>query len=98
MEKNTLRKRRFLCFDLTPRWKMWKRIEDLEVRLATCLCERNEADGRLIERGHEVLALTQARDTLYKRIDELEGRLRKFDRTRGKSGKYIKGYDVRTAK
>ena len=50
MEKNTLRKRRFLCFDLTPRWKMWKRIEDLEVRLATCLCERNEADGRLIER------------------------------------------------
>ena len=90
MEKNTLRKRRFLCFDLTPRWKMWKRIEDLEVRLATCLCERNEADGRLIEREHEVLALTQARDTLYKRIDELEGRLRKFDRTRGKSGKYIK--------
>ena len=90
MEKNTLRKRRFLCFDLTPRWKMWK--------LATCLCERNEADGRLIEREHEVLALTQARDTLYKRIDELEGRLRKFDRTRGKSGKYIKGYDVRTAK
>lgn len=89
MEKNTLRKRRFLCFDLTPRWKMWKRIEDLEVRLATCLCERNEADGRLIEREHEVLALTQARDTLYKRIDELEGRLRKFDRTRGKSGKYI---------
>ena len=88
MEKNTLRKRRFLCFDLTPRWKMWKRIEDLEVRLAT----------RLIEREHEVLALTQARDTLYKRIDELEGRLRKFDRTRGKSGKYIKGYDVRTAK
>lgn len=86
MEKNTLRKRRFLCFDLTPRWKMWKRIEDLEVRLATCLCERNEADGRLIEREHEVLALTQARDTLYKRIDELEGRLRKFDRTRGKSG------------
>lgn len=76
MEKNTLRKRRFLCFDLTPRWKMWKRIEDLEVRLATCLCERNEADGRLIEREHEVLALTQARDTLYKRIDELEGRLR----------------------
>lgn len=98
MEKNTLRKRRFLCFDLTPRWKMWKRIEDLEVRLATCLCERNEADGRLIEREHEVLALTQARDTLYKRIDELEGRLRKFDRIRGKSGKYIKGYDVRTAK
>ena len=46
----------------------------------------------------EDLALTQARDTLYKRIDELEGRLRKFDRTRGKSGKYIKGYDVRTAK
>ena len=92
MEKNTLRKRRFLCFDLTPRWKMWKRIEDLEVRLATCLCERNEADGRLIEREHEVLALTQARDTLYKRIDELEGRLRKFDRTRGKSGKYIKAY------
>lgn len=85
MEKNTLRKRRFLCFDLTPRWKMWKRIEDLEVRLATCLCERNEADGRLIEREHEVLALTQARDTLYKRIDELEGRLRKFDRTRGKA-------------
>ena len=74
-----MRKRRFLCFDLTPRWKMWKRIEDLEVRLATCLCERNEADGRLIEREHEVLALTQARDTLYKRIDELEGRLRKFD-------------------
>ena len=71
---------------------MWNRIEDLEVRLATCLCERNEADGRLIEREHEVLALTQARDTLYKRIDELEGRLRKFDRTRGKSGKYIKGY------
>ena len=98
MEKNTLRKRRFLCFDLTPRWKMWNRIEDLEVRLATCLCERNEADGRLIEREHEVLALTQARDTLYKRIDELEGRPRKFDRTRGKSGKYIKGYDVRTAK
>lgn len=98
MEKNTLRKRRFLCFDLTPRWKMWNRIEDLEVRLATCLCERNEADGRLIEREHEVLALTQARDTLYKRIDELEGRLRKFARTRGKSGKYIKGYDVRTAK
>lgn len=85
MEKNTLRKRRFLCFDLTPRWKMWKRIEDLEVRLATCLCERNEADGRLIEREHEVLALTQARDTLYKRIDELEGRLRKFDRTVGKA-------------
>jgi len=56
-----LRKRRFLCFDLTPRWKMWKRIEDLEVRLATCLCERNEADGRLIEREHEVLALTQAK-------------------------------------
>lgn len=77
---------------------MWNRIEDLEVRLATCLCERNEADGRLIEREHEVLALTQARDTLYKRIDELEGRLRKFDRPRGKSGKYIKGYDVRTAK
>lgn len=77
---------------------MWKRIEDLEIRLATCLCERDEADGRLIEREHEVLALTQARDTLYKRIDELEGRLRKFDRTRGKSGKYIKGYDVRTAK
>lgn len=73
-----MRKRRFLCFDLTPRWKMWKRIEDLEVRLATCLCERNEADGRLIEREHEVLALTQARDTLYKRIDELEGRLRKM--------------------
>lgn len=68
MEKNTLRKRRFLCFDLTPRWKMWKRIEDLEARLATCLCERNEADGRLIEREHEVLALTQARDTLYKRL------------------------------
>lgn len=77
---------------------MWNRIEDLEVRLATCLCERNEADGRLIEREHEVLALTQARDTLYKRIDELEGKLRKFDRTRGKNGKYIKGYDVRTAK
>ena len=54
---------------------MWKRIEDLEVRLATCLCERNEADGRLIEREHEVLALTQARDTLYKRIDELEAML-----------------------
>ena len=98
MEKNTLRKRRFLCFDLTPRWKMWNRIEDLEVRLATCLCERNEADGRLIEREHELLALTIARVTLYKSIDELEGRLRKFDRTRGKSGKYIKGYDVRTAK
>lgn len=64
---------------------MWKRIEDLEARLATCLCERNEADGRLIEREHEVLALTQARDTLYKRIDELEGRLRKFDRIRGKA-------------
>lgn len=80
-----MRKRRFLCFDLTPRWKMWKRIEDLEARLATCLCERNEADGRLIEREHEVLALTQARDTLYKRIDELEGRLRKFDRIRGKT-------------
>lgn len=93
MEKNTLRKRRFLCFDLTPRWKMWKRIEDLEVRLATCLCERNEADGRL-----KVLALTQARDTLYKRIDELEGRLRKFDRTRGKSGKYIKGHETRSSK
>ena len=29
MEKNTLRKRRFLCFDLTPRWKMWNRIEAL---------------------------------------------------------------------
>ena len=86
MEKNTLRKRRFLCFDLTPRWKMWKRIEDLEVRLATCLCERNEADGRLIEREHEVLALTQARDTLYKRIDELE------------SGKYIKGHETRSSK
>ena len=52
------------------------------MRLATCRCERNEADGRLIEREHEVLALTQARDTLYKRIDELEGRLRKFDRIR----------------
>lgn len=64
---------------------MWKRIEDLEIRLATCLCERDEADGRLIEREHEVLALTQARDTLYKRIDELEGRFRKFDRTRGKN-------------
>lgn len=74
---------------------MWKRIEDLKVRLATCLYERNEADGRLIE---EVLALTQARDTLYKRIDELEGRLRKFDRTRGKSGKYIKGHETRSAK
>lgn len=98
MEKNTLRKRRFLCFDLTPRWKMWKRIEDLEVRLATCLCERNEADGRLIEREHEVLALTQARDTLYKRIDELEGRLRKFDRIREKSGKYIKGHETRSSK
>ncbi|WP_418669552.1 hypothetical protein [Alistipes putredinis] len=98
MEKNTLRKRRFLCFDLTPRWKMWKRIEDLEARLATCLCERNEADGRLIEREHEVLALTQARDTLYKRIDELEGRLRKFDRIRGKSGKYIKGHETRSSK
>lgn len=93
-----MRKRRFLCFDLTPRWKMWKRIEDLEVRLATCLCERNEADGRLIEREHEVLAPTQARDTLYKRIDELEGRLRKFDRTRGKSGKYIKSHETRSSK
>lgn len=72
--------------------------EDLEARLATCLCERNEADGRLIEREHEVLALTQARDTLYKRIDELEGRLRKFDRIRGKSGKYIKGHETRSAK
>jgi hypothetical protein len=98
MEKNTLRKRRFLCFDLTPRWKMWKRIEDLEVRLATCLYERNEADGRLIEREHEVLALTQACDTLNKRIDELEGRLREFDRTRGESGKYIKGHETRSAK
>lgn len=87
---------------------MWKRIEDLEARLATCLCERNEADGRLIEREHEVLALTQARDTLYKRIDELEGRLRKFDRLegrlrkfdriRGKSGKYIKGHETRSSK
>lgn len=67
---------------------MWKRIEDLEARLATCLCERNEADGRLIEREHEVLALTQARDTLYKRIDEI----------RGKSGKYIKGHETRSAK
>lgn len=54
MEKNTLRKRRFLCFDLTPRWKMWKRIEDLEVRLATCLQARDtlykridELEGRL---------------------------------------------------
>nr|DAU07319.1 MAG TPA: SlyX [Caudoviricetes sp.] len=98
MEKNTLRKMRFLCFDLTPRWKMWKRIEDLEVRLATCLYERNEADGRLIEREHEVLALTQARDTLYKRIDELEGRLSKFDRPRGKNSKYIKGHETRSAK
>ena len=74
-------------------------VENVETdRRPTFLCERNEADGRLIEREHEVLALTQARDTLYKRIDELEGRLRKFDRTRGKNGKYIKGHETRSAK
>ena len=80
-------------------------VENVETDRRTWRCgllhafaRRNEADGRLIEREHEVLALTQARDTLYKRIDELEGRLRKFDRTRGKSGKYIKGHETRSSK
>lgn len=92
-----MKKRKFLLFDLTPKWKMWKRITDLEIQVATCLCERNEADGHLVEREHEVLVLTQARDTLRKRVNELEGRLRKFERIRGKGGKYVKSYERRSA-
>lgn len=98
MENNTLRKRRFLCFDLTPRWKMWKRIEDLEEQVAICLLERNGLDRDLFKQDRNVRKLIDERDTLYKRIDELEGRLRKFDRTRGKSGKYIKGHETRSSK
>ena len=30
MKREILKKRTFLWFDLTPRWKMWKRIEELE--------------------------------------------------------------------
>lgn len=86
MEKNTLRKRRFLCFDLTPRWKMWKRIADLEEQAAIYLLERNGLDRNLFEQDRRVRKL------------KLEGRLRKFDRTRGKSGKYIKGHETRSSK
>ena len=93
-----MRKRRFLCFDLTPRWKMWKRIEDLEEQVAICLLERNGLDRDLFKQDRNVRKLIDERDTLYKRIDELEGRLRKFDRTRGKSGKYIKGHETRSSK
>lgn len=48
---------------------MWKRIEDLEIRLATCLCERDEADGRLIEREHEVLALEKYKTRYLKNAE-----------------------------
>lgn len=98
MENNTLRKRRFLCFDLTPRWKMWKRIADLEEQAAIYLLERNGLDRNLFEQDRRVRKLIDECDTLYKRIDELEGSLRKFDRTRGKSGKYIKGHETRSSK
>ena len=48
--------------------------------------------------NQKFLALTHNLDSMQKRVLELEGKLQKFNRARGKSGKYVKSYDTRSAK
>ena len=98
MKREILKKRTFLLFDLTPRWKMWKRIEELEIEVGKALAERETAYQDLASMNQKFLALTHDLDSMQKRVLELEGKLQKFNRTRGKSGKYVKSYDTRSAK
>ena len=98
MKREILKKRTFLWFDLTPRWKMWKKIEDLESEVGKALAERETAYQDLASMNQKFLALTHDLDSMQKRVLELEGKLQKFNRTRGKSGKYVKSYDTRSAK
>lgn len=91
-----MKKRTFLWFDLTPRWKMWKRIEELESEVGKALAERETAYQDLASMNQKFLALTHDLDSMQKRVLELEGKLQKFNRTRGKSGKYVKSYDTRS--
>lgn len=98
MKREILKKRTFLWFDLTPRWKMWKRIEELENEVGKALAERETAYQDLASMNQKFLALTHDLDSMQNRVLELEGKLQKFNRTRGKSGKYVKSYDTRSAK
>lgn len=109
MKREILKKKTFLWFDLTPRWKMWKRIEELESEVGKALAERETAYQDLASMNQKFLALTHDLDSMQKRVlanisslriafHELEGKLQKFNRTRGKSGKYVKSYDTRSAK
>lgn len=86
MKREILKKRTFLWFDLTPRWKMWKRIEELEIEVGKALAERETAYQDLASMNQKFLALTHDLDSMQKRVLELEGKLQKFNRTRGKSG------------
>ena len=100
MERKT-----FLGFDVTPRKKLWTevghlkgRIYELEKLAARYVMERNAADAELASREQRILALTSRADKFEKQVCKLEGKLRKFDRARGESGKYIKGHETRSAK
>lgn len=85
-----MEKRTFLGFDVTPRKKLWNRICELEYQSGIYLTERNKADADIVAANQANLAFTQNADKLQKKVLELEGKLQKFHRVRGKSGKYIK--------
>lgn len=64
MKREILKKRTFLWFDLTPRWKMWKRIEELEIEVGKALAERETAYQDLASMNQKFLALTHDLDSM----------------------------------
>lgn len=68
MKREILKKRTFLWFDLTPRWKMWKRIEELESEVGKALAERETAYQDLASMNQKFLALTHDLDSMQKRV------------------------------